>query len=370
MLQTLFRDVRYALRSLRTRPGFTVAAVLTLALGIGANTSLFSVVNGLLLRPLPVKEPGSLVAMVLFDEAGDYARQPVPFPLYRQYVADAGPAFSELFAYATTHARINSGGRLRPGSVQVVSGNFFDALGVPPQLGRAFMPDEDAAPMRHAVAVISDGLWKAQFRGDAGVVGRTVVLEDYSGKGLAFVVVGVAPANFRGLEPTAPDVWVPSMMHAHFKEGGPIHFRLMGRLKPGVSRQAATLALQRVTDAIGRDYGGRPMEGYEADAKVERGLRAQLKPAGRGALGAVPLVRNRVEGGRAVLGRGRHGAADRLRQHRQPAAGAGGAAAAGVRRTPLARRRAGGPAAPGAGRERGGGTRRRCREARRGTLGQ
>src|SRR5215217_2465077 len=134
--------MRYALRSLHKRPGFTIAAVLTLALGIGANTSLFSVVNGLLLRPLPVKDPHGLVAMVLFDPAGDYARQRVSFPLYREYAAEAKGAFSELFAYATTHGRINNGGRLRPGQVQVVSGNFFDALGVRPELGRTFTADE------------------------------------------------------------------------------------------------------------------------------------------------------------------------------------------------------------------------------------
>jgi ABC-type antimicrobial peptide transport system permease subunit len=122
------------------------------------------------------------------------------FPLYREYAAGAGGAFSELVAYATTHIRINSAGRLRPGSVQVVSGNFFEALGVPPQLGRGFVPSEDAAPMPDAVAVISDGLWKAQFKAAPDVVGRTVtpderlalmVLGAFASAALALAAVGV-----------------------------------------------------------------------------------------------------------------------------------------------------------------------------------
>ena len=284
-MQNLTKDARFALRSLRKRPGFAVAAVLTLALGIGANTSLFSVVNGLLLRPLPVKDPHSLVALVLFDRDGEYARQQITFPLYREYAAEAAGSFSELFACASTHTRINNAGRLRPGRVHVVSGNFFEALGVRPQLGRSFAASEDAAPMRDPVAVISHEMWKGQFQGDPNVVGRTVVLDDHWGKNLSVTVIGVAPKGFRGLEQTGPDLWAPSMLHGHFIKAGPVNFRLVGRLRPGVSRQAATLAVQRATDAIGEKYGGRPVAGYEADGAIERPLRAQLRPAGRGAWG-------------------------------------------------------------------------------------
>jgi hypothetical protein len=136
-------DLKFAFRQLLKTPSFTAVAVLTLALGIGANTAIFSQINELLLRPLPVKQPEKLMALVLINQQGDYSNQNIPYPIGRDY-REQSRAFSEWILYAKTiHSTWELGDKATTAYVQLASANFFSALGVVPLLGRDFLPDED-----------------------------------------------------------------------------------------------------------------------------------------------------------------------------------------------------------------------------------
>src|SRR6185503_16357875 len=165
IMQTLLQDLRYAIRQLLKSPGFTAVAVLTLALGIGANTAIFSVLNELLFKPLPVKNPDTLVALVLVEDSSGRAQQAISYPIYRDY-AELNHAFSEMIAYAPLFTRVKTADSRASISAQIVSGNFFSALGVNPALGRAFSADEDQVPLRDAVTIISHDYWTKAFNAD------------------------------------------------------------------------------------------------------------------------------------------------------------------------------------------------------------
>jgi hypothetical protein len=202
-VETLLRDGAYALRVLRKSPGFTVVAVLSLALGIGANTAIFSLINALLIKSLPVKNPGQLVQ---FDRAnlGSHEMTSFPYPFYQE-LRDGTEVFSDLLCLssASTGMRQPDGGveRLRG---QLVSGNFFEALGVQPHVGRLLSPEDDTAAAA-PVVVLGHGFWQRRFGGDAGVVGTTIDLRD-----VPMTIVGVASPSFRSLEKGfAPEFWAP-----------------------------------------------------------------------------------------------------------------------------------------------------------------
>jgi len=164
-------DLKFAFRQLLKNPGFTAVAVLTLALGIGANTAIFGVLNELLFKPLPVKNPDSLVALVLVDGRGGLSEQSISYPIYQDY-AELNRALSETIAYAPLFTRVKTTDGREMIQAQIVSGNFFSALGVQPTLGRAFSTDEDRVPLRDAVAIISRGFWTKQFNADPAVIGE------------------------------------------------------------------------------------------------------------------------------------------------------------------------------------------------------
>src|SRR6266404_9585537 len=156
-------DLKFAIRQLLKNPGFTAVAVLTLALGIGANTAIFSQINELLLRPLPVKEPEKLMALVLINQQGDYSNQNIPYPIGRDY-REQSRAFSEWIAYAqTVHSPWQLGDKTTTAWVQLASANFFSALGVVPLLGRDFLPDEDQDSRRSPPVVLSYACWQNRF---------------------------------------------------------------------------------------------------------------------------------------------------------------------------------------------------------------
>ena len=168
-MTTMLQDLRYAFRTLGKDPTFTAIVLLALSLGIGANTAVFSVVNALLLRPLPVKDAAGLLAVCYQDKAGELTFPNVSYPQYRAY-RDESRSFSDFIGYAPVSVALPREGRREYVPAQVVSGNYFAALGVSPDVGRAFSPGEDEVPGRDPVVVISHECWRSRFGSDPGIV--------------------------------------------------------------------------------------------------------------------------------------------------------------------------------------------------------
>jgi predicted permease len=265
--------LRFVLRALTHRPGVPAVIVVTLALGIGANTAIFSLIDAVLLRPVPVADPASLVAIYRITDAAAGPIVPadsgVPFPVYR----DLQPRIRALAGLAAWHdadVALAVGGRGSIAQVATVSGNYFQVLGVPPVLGRAIEPRDDETPLASPVVVLSDGLWAREFNRDSGVLGQTLQLGP-----TAFTIVGVAPAGFRGTHLTrTPEAWVPMTMMQGLDLGGMFSGRfsgnlfttfrglgwlhLVGRLQPGVAPAAAEADLSRVLAEIEPRTGSAP----------------------------------------------------------------------------------------------------------------
>jgi putative ABC transport system permease protein len=253
----LVQDAGFGLRALRKNPGFTAVAILSLALGIGANTTIFSYVNALMLRPPSgVKAPGQLLTLWNRDPDGGYRLHSYPDYVYDR---DHNRVFSELAAYSSDPERVSwrTGGETALIQGQMVSGNFFSTLGVKPFLGRDFLAEEDQVPRRNPVVVLNYSFWQDHFGGDPGVIGRSLIFN-----GNSFRVVGVAPADFRGVEVAfAPDFWVPVMMQ---REISPAMDLLtartgywlfsVGRPKPGVSLQQAQADLSVLARQLARAF--------------------------------------------------------------------------------------------------------------------
>jgi hypothetical protein len=186
---TLLQDMRYGIRMLMKSPGFTIIAVLTLALGIGANTAIFSVVNAELLRPLPFRDSGRLVSVAMANSRTHSSNGSASYPDFVDWRSQ-NQVFEKMAVY--TGATFTLTGQEHPAHLEgvSVSAETFDLLGVSPELGRTFEPGEDEP--NHHVAIISDRLWKQQFGGDPRIIGRVITI-DNSG----FTVVGVMPAGFQ-----------------------------------------------------------------------------------------------------------------------------------------------------------------------------
>jgi putative ABC transport system permease protein len=245
-LEDLARDLRHALRMLRRSPGFTTVTVFTLALGIGANTAIFSLVHVLLWRELPVSDPGSLVQFT-WQYPGDPPLNLFSTEQYEQF-RDRNGVFSDLIGTAPIGLDPAAGGE--PLQTEWVTGNYFDALGVRPALGRLLGP-VDGAPGAPAVAVVSWTFWKNRFNLDPQILGTRISVGGVSARqagsvaGVSAQVVGVAPQEFSGLMTGyRPDVWIPAAAHPNARQGG---FMLMARLKDDVPIERAR-AEMRVLD--------------------------------------------------------------------------------------------------------------------------
>jgi len=185
----MFQDLRFGLRMLAKNPGFTLIAIFTLALGIGANAAIFSLVNAVLLRPLPAPHPEHLVTLNRGNGLGD----PLSHPDFLA-LRERNEVLSGLAAYTLTELSFGNGSRGEMVVGELVSGNYFETLGVRPALGRAFLPEEDRVPGERPVVVISHNFWRTRFDGDPGVIGGTITLNNHR-----FTIVGVAPAGFTGM---------------------------------------------------------------------------------------------------------------------------------------------------------------------------
>ncbi|HEY2805592.1 MAG TPA: ABC transporter permease [Gemmatimonadales bacterium] len=242
---SLLQDLRYAIRSLARTPGFTLVAVLTLALGIGANTAIFSMLYGVLLRPLPYPEAARLVG---FQESfrGSAGEMDVTWSEYR-FLEQQGGMFESLGASAQVGLNVFTGSEALRFDGLRVSANYFKTLGVQPLLGRSFNQDEDREGGANAV-MLSWGVWQSRFAGDAGIVGRTISLD-----GKPSVVVGVMPRGFQS-QPDA-EVWTTLGQVAQTIGSGQ-NIGLIARLKPGIELAAAQAAFVPLEAAYRHEFAG------------------------------------------------------------------------------------------------------------------
>jgi predicted permease len=250
---SFWQDVRLGARRLWKSPGFTLAAVLTLALGIGANTTIFSMVKAVLLRPLPaVQNPDEL--LLLMGKMRGGMETSISYPDYRD-VRERADSFASLTASAVWYFNMATDGPAERVWGEVVGGNFFQVLGVRATLGRMLEPADDAAPGRHPVVVVSHSLWQRRFGGQRGVIGQSLRLN-----GHPFTIVGVAQKDFFGSTPgIALDVFVPLMMQGQaLPIGNLLNERdsqwlvVQGRLKPGVTRAQAQAQVSSIVAEIDR----------------------------------------------------------------------------------------------------------------------
>src|SRR6185437_7296163 len=204
----LARDLRHGFRMLRKSPGFAAAAIISLALGIGVNTLVFSVLDSLLLRPLPITNP----EQVVFVETPNGPSN--SFPTYRD-LRDNNSTFSGLVGYRMDPMGLEAGGQSRRIWGYLATGNYFDVLGLKPALGRFFHQQDDQHPGASPFAVLSYNSWQARFGSDPEIIGRTIRIN-----GLRYTVLGVAPRGFHGTELFYwPEVWVPMMMQPQIEQG-------------------------------------------------------------------------------------------------------------------------------------------------------
>ncbi len=211
MLSDLRRDLRYSVRMLAHTPAFTLVVVLTLALGIGANASIFSAVDAILLRDAPVADPDRVVSLYTSSSDGRATFGSSSYPDYLD-LRDSG-TFASLAAYGGITVSFEGRDASEQLTGEIVSGNFFDVLGVSPVLGRAFAVDEDRAGVPARVAVVSNGFWRRSLGSDPGAVGRAITLN-----GTAHTVIGVAPPGFAGpVLGRLPEIWVPMAEQAEMR---------------------------------------------------------------------------------------------------------------------------------------------------------
>jgi len=295
LMDALGQDVRFGVRSLRKTPGTTAVVLVMLALGIGANTAIFSFTSAFLLRPLPVRDPGRLVA--INGTTPETSWDTFSYPDYLAF-RDRATGFDAIAAFGAIGVSLGTDDGAELVSGEIVSGNYFDALGVQPILGRAFLPDEDRTPGAPPVVVLSHGLWQRRFGGDPGVLGRPVSIN-----GTAFTIIGIAPEAFAGVRRERPSrLWVPMTAQPLVRLPSPglrrrlggvdllsqrrIHWvDLVGRLAPGVSREQAAAGLNDLLRRLALEF---------PDAYEETG--AALFPAG-----AEPYVTGEVVPSLTVL---------------------------------------------------------------------
>ena len=285
-MDRLFQDLIVSFRRLRSSPGFTVAAILTLALGIGANTTIFSLVNAVVFRPFGVERQNELVFFNMHTAKAEYPA--VSYPDYKDY-RDRNNVLTGLAMYRIAPVNLSRGGGENSRVWgYLVTGNYFNLLGVSAIQGRVLTPEDDVKRGGHPVAVISYSCWKKRFGGAPDIAGKKVKIN-----GLDFTVLGVTPANFTGTELIyTPEIWIPVAMvveiegHNWIDERRNANGFVIGRLKPGVSMKSAESAINSIAAQLGKEYP-------DADA----GISMVLSPPGM----AGTMLRGAITGFSAVL---------------------------------------------------------------------
>ena len=253
-MRDLPRDIRYAIRQLVRTPGFALVAVVTLALGIGANSAIFSLVNTALLRPLPIANPDELVLLEHVITGRTFSL--FSYPNYRD-IRDRNDVFSDLLAYRFAPLSLSHEGINERLWGYVVTGNYFETLGIKAARGRLLTPEDDRSPGGHPVAVLSYSAWQKRFGGAEDIVGRQILVN-----GQGYTVVGVAPEGFDGTEIIAyGEVFFPMAMQGEVEVGdrwlerrGREELFVQGRLKPSVSRSQAQSSLQVIASQLAREF--------------------------------------------------------------------------------------------------------------------
>ena len=306
-METLTQDLRYAARGLRKSPAFTLVALLTLALGIGVNSSIFSVVNSILFRPLPIERPEELVEIYghqsTSSEHGTHS-----YPNYLTY-RSATATLTDLVGHANFFANLSIDGSSDIVIGELVTDNYFKALGVRPALGRTFATDETSAIDASAYAVISDRFWKNKFAGSPDVIGKTFRMN-----GTVYAVVGVAPPDFRGMIPAVTaQMWIPVTMaekvepignqrvsgrsagNTRFERRGQHWMRLKGRMKPGVTEAQVRAEFEGLVRRLGEEHPEamakeRVRVVPSRDVRINPDIDSAIAPAGLLMVAAVGLV--------------------------------------------------------------------------------
>src|ERR1700678_867550 len=263
IIETTLQDIRYGARSLVKNPGFTTVALLSLTLGIGGTTTIFTLVKAVFLQSSGVKNPATAVMVYATQQTADgkvLQFMPSSYLNSKDY-RERNDVFSglSLFTFWGAQLRVSNSGKPSLVGVQLVNWDCFDILGVRPAIGRTFVPDEDKIPGAHAVVILSFALWNTQFGADPNIVDKTIRLNDQD-----YSAVGVMPKEFQPIGALGgPDIWVPMMMHhqlllemnesAMARRKSSFGF-MVGRLKPGVSLAQATTSMQALGKHLAQEY--------------------------------------------------------------------------------------------------------------------
>ena len=245
-MMSFWQDIRYGLRVLGKNPGFTAIAILTLALGIGANTALFSVVNGVLLNPLPFPSPDQLLAV--YSKTGTFQESSISYPNFLDWQKD-NHSFAALSAFRSDDYNMVGAGEPERVHIHMISAEFFPALGLPPLLGRTFRSEEDQAGAG-PVTILGDGLWKRKFGLSLDVLGKSITLN-----GKSYTIIGVAQGRITGLSPTDLYISIGQWTDPTFRDRRiSMGMNSIGRLKPGVTIELARADMNRIAENLAAAY--------------------------------------------------------------------------------------------------------------------
>src|SRR4029453_11394883 len=246
-MDTLIQDFKSGVRMLLSRPGFTLVTAITLALGIGANTAIFSITDKLLIRSLPVEKPDQLVLINSVSVSPHFVSNAFSYPIFKDY-RDQNEVFSGMFGFTRTQLELNTNDHTEQLESEYVSSNYFEVLGVKASLGRVFSGEEDLIAGPAPVVMLSDAFWRTHFGADPSVIGKSITLNN-----VPLTVIGVAPPDFGGMileEPAA--IWVPVRMHSQLAQSKFIEsrkdafLRMVGRIKDGISTSQAQIGMDLV----------------------------------------------------------------------------------------------------------------------------